>query len=208
MNLRQAKALVGDRLCFSGYIDAINVIKDGTVEQIRETVRQAILDGAPGGGFIIGNPMAYAMRQWTTCAPTSRRAESSATMTIRPGRLGRRQHVRTYLSSRERLLTTINHEEPDHLPLVFRNVAPLHYLWKNRLERAAALLDMGVDDKIILGMPWTYHPDCSVRRWRVPPGSARACRIMPSWAKRSLRLVVPCACWCARPQTTCRRICR
>ena len=46
MDLKQAKVLVGGRICFNGYVDAINVIKDGTIEQIRETVRQAILDGA------------------------------------------------------------------------------------------------------------------------------------------------------------------
>jgi len=55
MDLKQAKALVGDRICFNGYVDAINVVKNGTIEQIRETVRQAIVDGAPGGGFIIGS---------------------------------------------------------------------------------------------------------------------------------------------------------
>jgi hypothetical protein len=54
VDLKQAKAEVGERICLNGYVDAINVIKDGTEEQIRETVRQAILDGAPGGGFILG----------------------------------------------------------------------------------------------------------------------------------------------------------
>jgi uroporphyrinogen decarboxylase len=46
--------MVGDRICLNGNIDLIYVIKMGTPEQIREAVRQAILDAAPGGGFILG----------------------------------------------------------------------------------------------------------------------------------------------------------
>jgi hypothetical protein len=79
--------------------------------------------------------------------------------------------MRTYLSSRERLLTTIAHEEPDHVPLCFRGVAPLQYLWSNPFERTAALLERGIDDKITFATPWHYHPDCSVRRWRQPRGA-------------------------------------
>ena len=55
------------------------------------------------------------------------------------------------------------------------------------LERAAALLDMGIDDKIILSMPWTYHPDCSVRRWRVP----RAPRGLPDYALMGKEITTP-----------------
>jgi len=53
-DLRLAKMLVGDRICLNGNIDVVNVIKAGTPDSVRATVRQAILDAAPGGGFILG----------------------------------------------------------------------------------------------------------------------------------------------------------
>ncbi|MHB0874437.1 MAG: uroporphyrinogen decarboxylase family protein [Anaerolineae bacterium] len=53
-DLRQAKALIGDTVCLNGNVDLIYVIKMGTPEQIRDAVRQAILDAAPGGGFWLG----------------------------------------------------------------------------------------------------------------------------------------------------------
>jgi uroporphyrinogen decarboxylase len=52
--LAQAKAEFGDKICFNGNVDLIHVIKDGTPELIRHTVRQLILDAAPGGGFLLG----------------------------------------------------------------------------------------------------------------------------------------------------------
>lgn len=54
VDLKAAKELVGDRICLNGNIDLIYVIKMGTPEQIREAVRQAMVDAAPGGGFILG----------------------------------------------------------------------------------------------------------------------------------------------------------
>jgi uroporphyrinogen decarboxylase len=54
VDLARAKAEFGDRICFNGNVDLINVIKDGTPELIHQTVRQLILDAAPGGGFILG----------------------------------------------------------------------------------------------------------------------------------------------------------
>ncbi len=54
VELAQAKAAVGDRLCFNGNVDLLHVIKDGTPELIHNTVRRAILDAAPQGGFILG----------------------------------------------------------------------------------------------------------------------------------------------------------
>jgi len=54
VDLKAAKDLVGDRICLNGNIDLIYVIKMGRPEQIREAVRQAIVDAAPGGGLILG----------------------------------------------------------------------------------------------------------------------------------------------------------
>lgn len=54
MDLKAAKAAVGERICLNGNVDLLNVIAHGTPDLIRETVRQAMLDAAPGGGFILG----------------------------------------------------------------------------------------------------------------------------------------------------------
>ncbi|MHB0874436.1 MAG: uroporphyrinogen decarboxylase family protein [Anaerolineae bacterium] len=55
VDLAEAKRTVGDRLCLKGYTDLLYVVKMGTPELIRDTVRQAILTAAPGGGFILGS---------------------------------------------------------------------------------------------------------------------------------------------------------
>ena len=55
VDLKQAKAAVGDRICLNGNIDIVNVMGGGTEEDVRRAVRQAILDAAPGGGFILGS---------------------------------------------------------------------------------------------------------------------------------------------------------
>lgn len=52
--LSEAKLLIGDRVCLKGYIDLLYVINFGTPQLIRETVRQAIMQAAEGGGFILG----------------------------------------------------------------------------------------------------------------------------------------------------------
>jgi hypothetical protein len=47
--------------------------------------------------------------------------------------------------------------------------------WSNRLERAAGLLALGVDDKIPLELPWGVHPDVGVKqRWVRESGSPHA----------------------------------
>jgi len=54
VDLRRAKEAIGDCVCLNGNIDIVYVIRTSTPEQVREAVRQAILDAAPGGGFILG----------------------------------------------------------------------------------------------------------------------------------------------------------
>jgi len=54
VDLAQAKVQFGERICFNGNVDLIHVIKDGTRERIHQTVRQLILDAAPGGGLVLG----------------------------------------------------------------------------------------------------------------------------------------------------------
>lgn len=53
MDLRTVKRLVGDRVCITGNIDCAHLLPHGTPELVREAVRQAIADAAPGGGYIL-----------------------------------------------------------------------------------------------------------------------------------------------------------
>lgn len=54
VDLAEAKARIGDRVCLLGSIDTIYVVQKGTPEQVREAVRDAIQAAAPGGGYILG----------------------------------------------------------------------------------------------------------------------------------------------------------
>lgn len=53
MELKRVKQLVGGKVCLTGNIDCGRLLSHGTPEQVRETVRQAIADAAPGGGYIL-----------------------------------------------------------------------------------------------------------------------------------------------------------
>lgn len=53
MELKTVKRLVGDRVCLTGNIDCGQLLPHGTPAQVREAVRQAIADAAPGGGYIL-----------------------------------------------------------------------------------------------------------------------------------------------------------
>lgn len=68
--------------------------------------------------------------------------------------------------SRDRVLTTINHQEPDRVPIFFRGVPPLEHLWHNTLERVDRLLELGVDEKVGVSLPFCFHPDVKTRLWR------------------------------------------
>jgi uroporphyrinogen-III decarboxylase len=53
VSLKEAKALVGDRICLIGNIDVSEVLVSGTREEVFEAVRHAIQDAGRGGGFIL-----------------------------------------------------------------------------------------------------------------------------------------------------------
>lgn len=55
MELKRTKQMVGDRMCLVGNIDCGRLLPYGTEEEVREAVRQAIADAAPGGGFILSS---------------------------------------------------------------------------------------------------------------------------------------------------------
>lgn len=70
--------------------------------------------------------------------------------------------MKTTLSSRERMLLAINHQEADHVPLVLNNFdwKPPHEGWDN-----------GTDNRISISAPSRYHPDVTTRAGReVKPG--------------------------------------
>lgn len=52
--LKIAKEKFGNKICLKGYIDIIYVLKNGTPEEIRNAVKEAIEIGAKGSGFILG----------------------------------------------------------------------------------------------------------------------------------------------------------
>ena len=53
MELKKVKQLVGHKVCITGNIDCAHLLPHGTPAEVREAVRQAIVDAAPGGGFIL-----------------------------------------------------------------------------------------------------------------------------------------------------------
>ena len=53
MEIGRLKAAYGDKLCFWGGIALENLIQ-GSPEDVRKNVREAMERGAPGGGFILG----------------------------------------------------------------------------------------------------------------------------------------------------------
>ena len=54
VNLAEAKRRIGDDVCLKGHIDLYHVIRKGTPDLIRDTVREAIGVAGPGGGFLLG----------------------------------------------------------------------------------------------------------------------------------------------------------
>jgi hypothetical protein len=81
------------------------------------------------------------------------------------------------LSSRERLLLTIDHVEPDRVPFVFhlfdypQEALPAHLRHDGQVERAERFLAAGLDDTLQFDVPWRFHPEVRTRVWKdQPPG--------------------------------------
>lgn len=60
MEVGRLKELYGDRLCFWGGVP-VELLIQGTADEVRQAVRQAMERGAPGGGFILGPSHSVAM---------------------------------------------------------------------------------------------------------------------------------------------------
>jgi hypothetical protein len=76
------------------------------------------------------------------------------------------------LSSKERLLLTINHEEPDHVPLtlrwVYRNfLKDKNNSWKNQFDRVKDELKLGLDPILDIKFPaWKISNHVKVKTWK------------------------------------------
>jgi methanogenic corrinoid protein MtbC1 len=51
--ISRLKRLIGHRMCLEGNIDSVRVLAEGTIQEIEEAVRQAILKAGAGGGYIL-----------------------------------------------------------------------------------------------------------------------------------------------------------
>lgn len=81
--------------------------------------------------------------------------------------------MKTSLSSRERILCTIAHEEPDHIPLWSLWTADyLPSRWQDPRKRVREVLELGLDDSVRLSPPWGRSSEVWTRCWMErPPGS-------------------------------------
>ena len=52
-DLAKAKEMVGDSYVIVGGVDHVNIIKDGTIDDIKRTTEKTIKAGKPGGGFVL-----------------------------------------------------------------------------------------------------------------------------------------------------------
>jgi len=55
MDLKKVKDYCGDKLCLVGNIDSIELLPNGTEDQVKQSVKQAIEDAGEGGGLIISS---------------------------------------------------------------------------------------------------------------------------------------------------------
>lgn len=75
------------------------------------------------------------------------------------------------MTSRERMLAAMSHQEPDRVPITFwGTIAPLRHLWTDAFDRVDKLLELGIDDYMGVGSCWTYHPDVTVTVSRTEGG--------------------------------------
>ncbi|KYH41855.1 MAG: hypothetical protein AYL32_002160 [Candidatus Bathyarchaeota archaeon B26-2] len=76
------------------------------------------------------------------------------------------------LTSKERLLTALNLEEPDRVPFVPTFIGPwVNRYWKSRHEQMVDILRLGLDQFLNLGAPSRFHPDVKTKlSKRMEPG--------------------------------------
>jgi len=75
--------------------------------------------------------------------------------------------------SKDRLLLSMDHKEPDHVPLTYRWIIRQFgkdRTWRDQFERAEMELDLGLDPMLQLAYApgWKLNPDVNVTLWRDP----------------------------------------
>jgi len=55
MDLAQVKARFGDRVALKGNVDCTQVLVYGTIDEVAEATKEALRQGAPGGGYILSS---------------------------------------------------------------------------------------------------------------------------------------------------------
>ena len=102
------------------------------------------------------------------------------------------------MTSRERTLAGINHQEPDRVPVFFRGVAPFNaeVLRRPNDNTIDFMLSKGVDAKVTLGISPRPHRDVTIRDWfddDTDPDYLLACRewITPAGNMRAVMRCTP-----------------
>jgi len=105
--------------------------------------------------------------------------------------------MRANLTSRDRLLMAINHEEPDHIPLYLKwwerpFLDDKSRGWGNQFERVDRVLDLGLDDTVGFDVPRPIAPDVRVRVWKDRPAGEQWTLLFKEYdtPKGTLRQVV------------------
>ena len=74
------------------------------------------------------------------------------------------------MTSKERILTTVDLKKSDHVPLLFRTFyvePPPPFEWKDRFEEADWFLSRGLDSILEVSLPLvTPHPEVCIRYWK------------------------------------------
>ncbi len=52
IDIKEAKRIIGDKVCISGNLAPIKVLENGTVENVKKETKRIMLDGKENGGFI------------------------------------------------------------------------------------------------------------------------------------------------------------
>lgn len=86
------------------------------------------------------------------------------------------------LSSRERMMAVLRHQEPDYVPLLFSTFGfepPAHLRWSNPVEEAQSWLSIGIDAWLgVYPSAMMFHPDVKVTEWKEKkPGERWPCMV-------------------------------
>jgi len=84
----------------------------------------------------------------------------------------RADDLKSELSSKERLLRSLNFEEPDHVPLLLRFFNRSYLMdksqgWHNQFVKADQLIKLGFDETVNLSPPLPLNPEVKVKKWKV-----------------------------------------